>query len=66
LRFAKVEDFTSTFFLFNFAKFFNSPIRISNMLVMKFGGTSVEDAVAMQNVIAIVRRQLEHLFLLKP
>jgi aspartate kinase len=60
LRFAKVEDFTSTFFLFNFAKFFNSPIRISNMLVMKFGGTSVEDAVAMQNVIAIVRRQLEH------
>ncbi|MFQ3598893.1 MAG: lysine-sensitive aspartokinase 3 [Chloroherpetonaceae bacterium] len=29
----------------------------SNMLVMKFGGTSVEDAVAMQNVINIVRTQ---------
>lgn len=27
------------------------------MLVMKFGGTSVEDAVAMQNVISIVRTQ---------
>ncbi|MFN3561744.1 MAG: lysine-sensitive aspartokinase 3 [Chloroherpetonaceae bacterium] len=29
------------------------------MLVMKFGGTSVEDATAMQNVIGIVRNQLE-------
>lgn len=29
------------------------------MLVMKFGGTSVEDAVAMQNVIGVVRTQLE-------
>ncbi len=29
------------------------------MLVMKFGGTSVADAVAMRNVISIVRAQLE-------
>lgn len=29
------------------------------MVVMKFGGTSVEDAIAMRNVIAIVRNQLE-------
>jgi aspartate kinase len=55
----KVEDFTSTFFLFTFALIFNSPVKFSNMLVMKFGGTSVEDAVAMQNVIGVVRTQLE-------
>jgi len=59
LCFTKVEDFTSTFFLFTFALFFNSPVKFSNMHVMKFGGTSVEDAVAMQNVIGVVRTQLE-------